>query len=119
MKSIKKMNLRLKKQELMTKQHSAMNSIKHSSTFNLVAHLMKMMMSKLLILFQSRFLWTENTIHQLISRSSRPEVFCKKGVPRNFAKFTGKETLAQMFSCEFCEISKNTSFLQNTSGGCF
>ena len=22
-------------------------------------------------------------------------------------------------SCEFCEISKNTFFLQNTSGGCF
>ena len=45
-------------------------------------------------------------------------MFCKKGVLRNFAKFTGKqacnfikkETLAQMFSCEFCEISKNTFF---------
>ena len=61
-----------------------------------------------------------------------PEVFYKKGVLRNFAKFTGKhlcqslffnkvaglrpkdcdfvkkETLAQVFSCEFCEISKNT-----------
>ena len=54
-------------------------------------------------------------------------VFCKKGVLRNFSKFTGKhlcqslfliklpkacifikkETLAQVFSCEFCEISKN------------
>ena len=53
-----------------------------------------------------------------------------KGVLRNFAKFTGKhlcqsiffnkvagacnfikkETLAQVFSCEFCEISKNTFF---------
>ena len=64
-------------------------------------------------------------------RSSRPEVFCKKGVLRNFTKFTGKhlcqslffnkvagqacnfikkETLAQAFSCEFCEISKNTFF---------
>ena len=50
-------------------------------------------------------------------RSSRPEVFCKKGVLQNFAKFTGKhlhqslffkkETLAQVFSCEFCEISRN------------
>ena len=57
-----------------------------------------------------------------------PEVFCKKGVLRNFAKFTGKhlcqslffnkvagacnfikkETPAQVFSCAFCEISKNT-----------
>ena len=50
-------------------------------------------------------------------RSSRPEVFCKKDVLRNFAKFTGfiknfikKETLAQVFSCEFYEISKNTFF---------
>ena len=56
-----------------------------------------------------------------------PEVFCKKVVLRNFAKFTGnqlcqnlffnrpeacnfieKETLAQVFSCEFCEFFQNT-----------
>ena len=63
------------------------------------------------------------------ARSSRPGVFCKKGVLRNFAKFTGKhlcwslffnkvprlrpatllkKALAQVFSCEFLEISKNT-----------
>ena len=63
--------------------------------------------------------------------SSRPDVFCKKGVLRNFAKITGKqlcqslcfnkvadqacnfikiETLAQVFSCEFGEISRNTFF---------
>ena len=57
---------------------------------------------------------------KLNNRSSRPEVSCEKGVLRNFTKFTGrhlwpeacnfmkKETLAQVFSCEFCEISKNT-----------
>ena len=40
------------------------------------------------------------------SASSHPEVFCKKGVLlRNFIK---KETLVQMFSCEFWEISKKT-----------
>ena len=55
------------------------------------------------------------------SRSSRPEVFWKKSVLR---KFTGKhlcqslffnkvETLAQVFSCEFCQISKNI-FLHRT-----
>ena len=50
-------------------------------------------------------------------KSSRPEVFCKKGVLRNFSLFTEKhlcqrlffkESLAQVFSCEFCKISKNT-----------
>ena len=46
-------------------------------------------------------------------RSSCLEVFCEKGVLRNFAKFTEKhlcqtETLALVLSCEFCEISKNT-----------
>ena len=67
-------------------------------------------------------------------RSSRWEVFCKKGVIRNFTKFIGKhlcqslffnkvaglacnyiekETLAQVFSCEIWEISKN-KFLQRT-----
>ena len=64
-----------------------------------------------------------------MNRSSRPEVFCERGVLKNFAKCTGKhlcqslflnkvagdacnvikkETLAQVFSWEFCEISKNT-----------
>ena len=33
-------------------------------------------------------------------------------------KFYKKETLAQVFSCEFWEISENT-FLKNTSSGCF
>ena len=39
-----------------------------------------------------------------------------RGVLRNFIKFTGKhlfikkEALAQVFYCEFCEISKNTFF---------
>ena len=51
----------------------------------------------------------------------------KKSVPRNFAKFRGKylcqsiffykvdkkETLAQVFSGEFCEISKNTFFTEH------
>ena len=68
-------------------------------------------------------------------RSSRPKVFCKKCVLRIFTKFTGKHLCqslffnkvaglrkkwgsgAQVFSSEFCEISKNTT--QDTSGGCF
>ena len=34
------------------------------------------------------------------------------------ASFLIKFTLAQVFSCQFCEISK-ISYLQNTCGGCF
>ena len=67
------------------------------------------------------------------SRSSHPDVFCEKDVLTNFAEFTGKhmcqslffnkvaccnfiikETLPQVFSCEFCEIFKNTSFQKTT-----
>ena len=65
----------------------------------------------------------------ILSKSSHPEVFCKRGVLRNFAKFTGKhlcqslfnfikkEALAKVLSCEFYEITKNTFF--HTSGGWF
>ena len=56
------------------------------------------------------------------------EVFYKKkGVLENFTKLTGKrlaeacnfikkETLAQVFPCEFCEIFKNTFFYGTTPG---
>ena len=71
-------------------------------------------------------------------RSSHRRVFVKKGILRNFANFTGRhlcqslffnkvaglrvsglqlfikiETLAQVFSGEFCEISKNTFFTEH------
>ena len=67
------------------------------------------------------------------THSSRPDMYCKKGVLKHFAKWTGKhlqqslffnkvcrlevynffkkDTLAQMFSCEFCKIFKNTFFI--------
>ena len=68
------------------------------------------------------------------ARSSRPEVFFKKGVLRNSAKFTGnhlrqslfliklqvsacnfikKEAVAQVFSSAFYEITKNTFFSEH------
>ena len=66
-------------------------------------------------------------------RSSLPEVlFYEKNVLQNIEKFTGKqlcqclflnkveacdfvkkETLAQVFACEFCEIFKKTFFMEN------
>ena len=46
-----------------------------------------------------------------------PEVFCKKSVHRNIAKFRPQAcnfiknvTLAQVIFCEFCQISKDTFF---------
>ena len=74
-------------------------------------------------------------VEHLRCRSSRPEVFCEKGILRNFAKFAEKylcqslffnkvarvsfssfikkETLTQVPSCEFCVISKNTFFTEH------
>ena len=59
-----------------------------------------------------------------------PEVI-KKGVLKNFSKFTGKhlcqslffniqkETLAQVFYREFCEIFKNIFFYKTSRDDCF
>ena len=48
-----------------------------------------------------------------VFRSSHPDVFCIKGVLckgslPEACNFIKKEALAQVFSYEFCEISKNT-----------
>ena len=63
--------------------------------------------------------WLPYTIQKL-----PPEVFYKKGILKNFAKFTRKhgceacnfikkETLGQVFSCELCEIFKKTFFTEH------
>ena len=60
-------------------------------------------------------------LYWFFRKTEAVEVFCKKGVLRNFAKLTGKhlcqrffftkkESLAQVFSCKFSEISKSTFF---------
>ena len=47
-------------------------------------------------------------------RSSRPEVFCKKCVLRNFVKFTGNsEVNSEVFPREFCEMFKSTFFIEH------
>ena len=35
--------------------------------------------------------------NDILDRSSRPEMFCKKGVLRNFTKFTGKHLCQSLF----------------------
>ena len=55
-------------------------------------------------------------------QKGRPEVLYKKVVLRNFTKFTGKylcqsfffNKVAQVFSCEFCQIFKNGFFHRAT-----
>ena len=57
----------------------------------------------------------------LVTKSSHLRCSMKIGVLKNFVKFTGKhlcqslffnkeEALVQVFSCEFCEIFRNTFF---------
>ena len=48
-------------------------------------------------------------------RNSHPKVFYKKGVLRNLAacNFIKKETLAQMFYCEFCELLRTPFFIEH------
>ena len=73
-------------------------------------------------------------------RSSCPEVFCKKGVLRNFVKLTGKHLCQSLFFNKVVALRPatllkkrlwhrhfptnfakflRTPFLQNTPGGCF
>ena len=73
-------------------------------------------------LFRARSSNTQECRFTLKCQKHPAEVFCKKGSIKNYAKFTGKhlcqslffknETLARAFSCEFCEISKNTFFTE-------
>ena len=65
-----------------------------------------------------RFRWKSLTLNN--DRSSYRRCSIKKDV-KNFAKFTRlqacnvikKENLAQVFSCEFCEISQNAFFTEH------
>ena len=82
-----------------------------------------------MLLFTFNPVFQKKSVFYALSRSSLLEVFCKKSVFKKFAKFTKKhlcqslfliklqpqacnfikkETLAQVFSCGFCEISKIT-----------
>ena len=59
-------------------------------------------------------LWCSLVIRHYRYWKSRCSV--KNGVIKNFAKcnFIKKETLAQVFSCEFCEIYKSTFYYRTT-----
>ena len=50
------------------------------------------------VLFDGAFSLLVSVVNWLnLNRTSRPEVFCKKGVLRNFTKFTGKHLCQSLF----------------------
>ena len=64
---------------------------------------------------QNRCSWK---LPKLCWKTPMPESFFNKFAGRRPAALL-KKKLPHVFSCEFCEISKNMFVLQNTSGGCF
>ena len=54
-----------------------------------------------------------------ISRSSRPKVFCKKDVLRNFAKFTGNHLCQNLFFKKFAGLWPATSLKKRLWHRCF
>ena len=78
---------------------------------------------QILRLFRARSSKTVKCRFTLKCQKQLPEVFCKKRCSEKFRKihrkthvpepFFKKETLEQVFSCEFCKISKNTCFREH------
>ena len=54
-------------------------------------------------------------IFQWYTKSEHPKILQMQKQPPEMQayNFIKKETQAQVFSCEFCEISKNTSFTEH------
>ena len=59
---------------------------------NKICYLDKVYLDKISLYF-AKIKFSKHTLY----RSSHPEVFCKKGVLKNFAKFTGKNTCSRVF----------------------
>ena len=51
--------------------------------------------------------------------SSHPEVFCKKGVLRNFTKFTGKRLCQSLFFNKVAGLRPSTLFKKRVWHRCF
>ena len=52
-------------------------------------------------------------------RSSCPEVFCKKGVLKNFAKFSGKHLCQSLFLNKFAGLKPATLLKKDSGTGVF
>ena len=56
---------------------------------------------------------------ETISRSSRPEVFCKTGVLENFTKFTGKHLCQSLFLNKVADLRPATLLKKRLWHRCF
>ena len=54
-----------------------------------------------------------------LARSSRSEVFCKKGFLKNFAKFTGKHLCQSLFLNKVADLRPVTLLKKRLQHGCF
>ena len=54
--------------------------------------------------------------NKYIFRSSRPEVFCKKGVHKNFTKFAGKSQCQSLFFNKVAGLRPTKGFLMFSGG---
>ena len=66
-----------------------------------------------LIYISLHLIWFHEIHIKYVKR--KPTRLRKKGIQKKpeACNFVKKETLAQVFSCEFCEISKNTVFTEH------
>ena len=56
---------------------------------------------------------------RITKRRSRPEVFCKKGVLRNFTKFTGKHLCQSLFFNKVAGLRTATLLKKGSGTGVF
>ena len=63
--------------------------------------------------------WSDNETDSMKSRGSRPEVFCKKGVLENLAKFRGKHLCQSFFFKKVPSLKPAALLKRDSSTGVF
>ena len=71
------------------------------------------------ILLTSKIFYSKISQYVRKNRSSRPEVFCKKGVLRNFTKFAGKHLFQNLFLNKVADQGPATLFRKRLWHRCF
>ena len=71
------------------------------------------------LILTSKILYCERLANLFENISSRPEVFCKKGVLRNFTKFTGKHLCQSLFLNKVATLRPSTLSRKRLWHRCF